>query len=67
MVSAAETRELAVGPLSSPVISRRVILETPPVNGLLLLALSIASFRSYYLVLTVARGYGILWDGGPNA
>jgi hypothetical protein len=67
MVSAAETRELAVGPLSSPVISRRVILETPPVNGLLLLALSIAPFGSFYLFLTVVRGYGILWVGGTNA
>ena len=66
MVSAAETRELALGPLSSLVITQRVLLTTPPVDGLLLLALSIAPFGSSYLVLTVGRGYGILWIGGTN-
>lgn len=64
MASAAETKGLALGPLSSIVIAERVLRVTTPVSGLLQTALSIAPFASCYVVSAFVLPNSVLGVGG---
>jgi ABC-type molybdate transport system permease subunit len=67
MASATETKGLALGTLFSLVIAKKVLRMTTAVSGLLLLALSIASFVSCYLVLTSLLANSVLGVRGTHA